>query len=147
MGTSSRPSSARVLVRTEGWAGVVMAATVPDGVGGGGGRARGDRHTPRTGRLLDIGLTKGEPAEYYRRIAPNAVPHLRGRPLTMQIYPDGANGRGVFVKERRRHFPDWVGRVEVPRRNASDLDAHACRLPRMEVLDARVGARHGEQHG
>ena len=28
----------------------------------------------------DIGLTKGELVEHYRRVAPNAVPHLRGRP-------------------------------------------------------------------
>jgi bifunctional non-homologous end joining protein LigD len=62
----------------------------------------------------DIELTKGELVEYYRRIAPNALPHLRGRPLTMQIFPKGADQPGSFVKERRKHFPDWVGRAEVP---------------------------------
>jgi bifunctional non-homologous end joining protein LigD len=62
----------------------------------------------------DIGLTKGELVDYYRRIAPHAVPHLRGRPLTMQIFPKGADQPGSFVKERRRHFPDWVGSAEVP---------------------------------
>jgi bifunctional non-homologous end joining protein LigD len=61
----------------------------------------------------DIGLTKGELVDYYRRIAPNALPHLRGRPLTMQIFPKGADEPGSFVKERRKHFPDWVGAAEV----------------------------------
>jgi bifunctional non-homologous end joining protein LigD len=62
----------------------------------------------------DIGLTKGELVDYYRRIAPNALPHLRGRPLTMQIFPKGADQPGSFVKERRKHFPDWIGSAEVP---------------------------------
>lgn len=62
----------------------------------------------------DIGLTKGELVDYYRRVAPHAVPHLRGRPLTMQIFPKGADQPGSFVKERRKHFPDWVGSAEVP---------------------------------
>ena len=62
----------------------------------------------------DIGLTKGELVEYYRRIAPNALPHLWGRPLTMQIFPKGADQPGSFVKERRKHFPDWVASAEVP---------------------------------
>jgi bifunctional non-homologous end joining protein LigD len=62
----------------------------------------------------DIDLTKGELVDYYRRVAPHAVPHLRGRPLTMQIFPKGAAEPGAFVKERRAHFPDWVGSAEVP---------------------------------
>jgi bifunctional non-homologous end joining protein LigD len=62
----------------------------------------------------DIGLTKGELVEYYRRIAPHALPHLRGRPLTMEIFPKGADQPGSFVKERRKHFPDWLGSAEVP---------------------------------
>jgi bifunctional non-homologous end joining protein LigD len=61
----------------------------------------------------DIGLTKGEVVEYYRRIAPYLLPHLRGRPLTMMIFPKGVGERGTYVKERRAHFPDWVGTAKV----------------------------------
>lgn len=64
----------------------------------------------------DIGLTKGELVDYYRRVAPHAVPHLQGRPLTMQIFPKGAGEPGAFVKERRRHLPEWVGSATVPKR-------------------------------
>ena len=60
-----------------------------------------------------IGLTKGDVVEYYRRIAPHLLPHLRGRPLTMMIFPKGVAERGTYVKERRRHFPDWVGSATV----------------------------------
>ena len=87
----------------------------------------------------DIGLTKGELVDYYRRIAPNALPHLQGRPLTMQIYPKGAAEPGAFVKERRKHFPDWVGSAEVPisdltRRKRSD----GLRMPVVDSAAALV---------
>lgn len=63
-----------------------------------------------------IGLTKGQLVDYYRRVADHAVPHLTGRPLTMQIFPKGVGEPGAFVKERRRHFPDWVGAATLPKR-------------------------------
>ena len=87
----------------------------------------------------DIGLTKGELVDYYRRIAPHALPHLRGRPLTMQIQPKGAAEPGAFVKERRKHFPDWVGSAEVP---ISDLTrrkrAGGLRMPVVDSADTLV---------
>ncbi len=33
------------------------------------------------------GFTKGQVIDYYVRIAPVLLPHLRGRPLTMKRYP------------------------------------------------------------
>jgi bifunctional non-homologous end joining protein LigD len=87
----------------------------------------------------DIGLTKGELVEYYRRIAPHAVPHLRGRPLTMQIYPKGADQPGSFVKERRRHFPDWVGSAEVPVSDATRKHrTDGLVMPVVDTADALV---------
>jgi bifunctional non-homologous end joining protein LigD len=62
----------------------------------------------------DIGLTKGEVVDFYVRIADWIVPHLRGRPLTMQIFPKGVGEPGTYIKERRKHFPDWVPGVVVP---------------------------------
>ena len=61
----------------------------------------------------DIGMTKGEVVEYYRRIAPHLLPHLQGRPLTMMIFPKGVGESGSYVKERRKHFPEWVGSATV----------------------------------
>ena len=37
----------------------------------------------------DDGIKKGELAAYYESIAPLMLPHLRGRPLTMERYPAG----------------------------------------------------------
>jgi bifunctional non-homologous end joining protein LigD len=66
-----------------------------------------------------IGLTKGELVDYYVRAGDLVVPHLRGRPLTMQIFPKGVGEPGTYVKRRRRHFPDWVPGAIVPTSDAT----------------------------
>src|ERR1700754_5122936 len=54
------------------------------------------------------GFTKGHVIDYYTRIAPVLLPHLRDRPLTLKRYPDGVE-RGHFYEKRcPSHRPDWV---------------------------------------
>ena len=38
------------------------------------------------------GFTKGQVVEYYTRIAPVLLPHLRDRHLTLKRYPNGVDG-------------------------------------------------------
>jgi len=63
----------------------------------------------------DDGITKGELAAYYEAIAPVILPHLRGRPLTMERYPTGINKKGFWQKDVSKGFPPWLQRVEVPK--------------------------------
>lgn len=65
----------------------------------------------------DDGITKGDLAAYYETIAPVIVPHLRGRPLTMERYPAGIGTKGFWQKDVSKGFPDWLQRVEVPKKN------------------------------
>ncbi len=58
-------------------------------------------------------ITKGELIEYYARIAPQMLPHLRNRPLTLERYPDGIKSKRFFQKEVPSYFPDWIRRVTV----------------------------------
>lgn len=60
------------------------------------------------------GYTKGDLIEYYENVAPFALPHLRGRPLTLQRYPNGIDGATFFEKQVPRGMPDWIDRVTVP---------------------------------
>jgi bifunctional non-homologous end joining protein LigD len=62
----------------------------------------------------DAGFTKAEVIDYYIRIAPVLLPHLRGRPLTVKRYPDGVNGNFFFEKNVPKHTPEWVRRVTLP---------------------------------
>jgi bifunctional non-homologous end joining protein LigD len=68
-------------------------------------------------RLLfpDEGITKGDVVDYYRRVAPVMVPHLRNRPLMLERYRDGIDHGGFYQKEAAEHFPASIRRVEVPK--------------------------------
>ncbi len=68
----------------------------------------------------EAGFTKGELLDYYARIAPVMLPHLRDRPLTMKRYPDGVEGSSFFEKHIPSHAPEWVRRVSVPTSEGGD---------------------------
>jgi bifunctional non-homologous end joining protein LigD len=54
------------------------------------------------------GFTKAAVVDYYARIAPAMLPHLRGHPLTMVRWPDGVDGPSFFEKRCPPHAPEWV---------------------------------------
>jgi bifunctional non-homologous end joining protein LigD len=64
----------------------------------------------------DDGITKGDLAAYYEAIAPIMLPHLRGRPVTMERYPAGIGKKGFWQKDVSKGFPAWLKRVEVPKK-------------------------------
>jgi bifunctional non-homologous end joining protein LigD len=64
----------------------------------------------------DDGITKGEVAAYYAAIAPHILPHLRGRPVTMERFPNGIGAGGFLQKDVSKGFPEWLERVEAPKR-------------------------------
>jgi bifunctional non-homologous end joining protein LigD len=72
----------------------------------------------------DVGLTKGDLVAYYQAVAAVMVPHLRGRPLNLQRFPNGVKGHGFFQQEASDHFPDWVRTVTVDRRGRGGTVDH-----------------------
>jgi bifunctional non-homologous end joining protein LigD len=67
----------------------------------------------------DDGITKGELASYYEAIAPAMLPHIRGRPVTMERYPAGINKPGFMQKDVSKGFPEWLERVAVPKKDGT----------------------------
>ena len=65
----------------------------------------------------DDGITKGDLAAYYEAMAPVILPHLRGRPLTMERYPQGIGAKGFWQKDVSKGFPEWLQRVEMPKKD------------------------------
>jgi len=59
------------------------------------------------------GFTKGQVIDYYIRIAPVLLPHLKDRPLTMKRYPNGVDGMFFYEKNCPSHRPDWVKTAKV----------------------------------
>jgi bifunctional non-homologous end joining protein LigD len=62
------------------------------------------------------GITKGELAEYYAAIGEVMLPHIRGRPVTMERFPNGIGAGGFLQKDVSKGFPSWLERVEAPKR-------------------------------
>jgi bifunctional non-homologous end joining protein LigD len=54
------------------------------------------------------GVTKGDLFEYYRRVAPALVPHLRDRPFTMKRWREGVAGGSFFQKQAPKGMPEWI---------------------------------------
>ena len=59
------------------------------------------------------GFTKGQVIDYYVRIAPVLLPHLKDRPLTLKRYPEGVEGFFFYEKKCPSHRPDWVDTATV----------------------------------
>jgi bifunctional non-homologous end joining protein LigD len=59
-----------------------------------------------------VGFTKGQVIDYYTRIAPAVLPHLRDRPLTLKRYPNGVEGQYFYEKRCPSHAPEWVRREQ-----------------------------------
>lgn len=65
----------------------------------------------------DDGITKGELAEYYAAVSGVMLPHIKGRPLTMERYPSGIGKKGFWQKDVSKGFPEWLQRQEVPKKD------------------------------
>ena len=72
-----------------------------------------------------VGFTKGQVIDYYTRVAPALLPHLRERPLTLKRYPNGVEGGYFFEKQCPSHRPDWV-RSEPVEMNRKTIDFCIC---------------------
>ena len=65
------------------------------------------------------GITKGELAAYYDAIASVMLPHLRGRPITMERFPAGIGQKGFLQKDVVKGFPPWLERIEAPKKGGT----------------------------
>ena len=69
--------------------------------------------------LWPDGTTKLDLARYHAAVAPAMVPHLKGRPLNLERFPDGIEGRALFTQQAPKHFPDLVARATVPKQGGT----------------------------
>ena len=78
------------------------------------------------------GFTKAQAIDYYLRIAPALLPHLRDRPLTLKRYPDGVEGEYFYEKNCPAHRPPWVKTAPI----WSDQILRCCRSRRTRPCGA-----------
>jgi bifunctional non-homologous end joining protein LigD len=80
------------------------------------------------GKVLypQAGFTKGQVIDYYTRIAPALLPHLRGRPLTLKRYPNGVEGGHFYEKQCPKHRPEWVRTALITMKGEKAIDFCLC---------------------
>ncbi len=66
------------------------------------------------------GFTKAQVIDYYIRISPLLLPHLKNRPLTMKRFPDGIEGQHFYEKNAPSHTPPWIKTFTVSRRSVKE---------------------------
>ncbi len=71
----------------------------------------------------EAGFTKGQVIDFYTRVSPVLLPHLRERPLTLKRYPNGVDGQFFYEKNCPSHRPPWVATVPIwSSRNKADVN-------------------------
>ncbi|HWF73154.1 MAG TPA: non-homologous end-joining DNA ligase [Solirubrobacteraceae bacterium] len=80
---------------------------------------------PDKALFTDPKVTKLDLARHYQAVAPAMLPHIRGRPLALQVFPQGIDGHGFFMKEVPDYFPDWIARTKVPKKGGTLTQALA----------------------
>ncbi len=79
------------------------------------------------------GFTKGDVIEYYVKIAPFLLPHLRDRALTLKRYPNGVDGEFFYEKQCPSHRPDWIETAAIWSRHRK-REIRYCVINRVEAL-------------
>lgn len=65
------------------------------------------------------GITKADLAAYYDAVAAVMLPHVRRRPVTMERFPNGIGEKGFIQKSVVKGFPDWLKRIETPKKGGT----------------------------
>ena len=61
----------------------------------------------------DDEFVKAELIQYYLKLAPTILSHIKGRPLSVVRYPNGVNGESFFQKNRPDWAPEWMDHAEL----------------------------------
>ncbi len=78
------------------------------------------------------GFTKARVLEYFRRMAPFILPHLKDRALTFKRYPEGVEKDFFYEKRCPSHRPAWVKTAEIPQDDGERMTV--CLINDLETL-------------
>lgn len=70
----------------------------------------------------EAGFTKGDLINYYIRVSPALLPHLKDRPITLKRYPDGVDGPHFYEKQCPSHRPPWVKTARVAKSEGGQIN-------------------------
>ncbi len=67
------------------------------------------------------GFTKGQVVDFYRRIAPCILPHLRSRPITLKRFPNGVTAEHFYEKNAPSFTPAWIKTFPIRRSSGESV--------------------------
>jgi len=79
------------------------------------------------------GFTKAQVIDFYIRVSPQLLPHLKDRPVTLKRYPDGVGAAFFYEKDAPKFTPAWVQTYNVPR-HAGGRDIRYILINNLETL-------------
>ena len=82
----------------------------------------------------ESGFTKAQVIDYYIRIAPVLLPHLKNRPITLKRYPDGVEGFFFYEKQCPSHRPKWLKTATVPSQRREEKRIDYCVMNDLPAL-------------
>jgi bifunctional non-homologous end joining protein LigD len=74
----------------------------------------------------DDGITKEDLAGYYAAVGDAPLPLMRDRPMNLWRWNAGIGGRLVVQQDIPKGAPEWVERVETPRRKGGSIHHVVC---------------------
>jgi bifunctional non-homologous end joining protein LigD len=92
----------------------------------------------------EVGFTKAAVLDYYARIAPTLLPHIRGRAMTLKRYPDGVAGPHFYDKHCAGR-PEWLPTAPMWSERKGE-DIHFCRIEDTASLIWTVNHGNLEMH-
>jgi len=68
------------------------------------------------------GFTKGQVIDYYIKISPVLLPHLKNRPISLKRYPNGVEGFFFYEKRCPEHRPKWMETIKVDKSEGGEIN-------------------------
>lgn len=78
------------------------------------------------------GFTKGQVIDYYIKISPVLLPHLKNRPISLKRYPEGVEGFFFYEKRCPAHRPGWMDTIKVDKSGGGTI--HYCAMNDLPAL-------------
>lgn len=71
-------------------------------------------------------ISKWDLIDYYQRIAPVMIPHIKNRPIMMHRFVNGIGDEGFYQKDAADYFPAWIKRLSVAKEDKSVIEHVLC---------------------
>lgn len=85
-------------------------------------------------------ISKGAVIDYYEKVAPLMIAHVKNHILTLQRFPNGIGGQSFYQKNAGSYFPSWIKTIAVKKEEGGTVDYVIAKEPAEIIYLANQGA-------